>query len=144
MLDTLEDVTIATLRLVPCAEVAKYKMNPSDVPGDHALLTAPSQMWVLDFTAKLPQNGVVMCQNRMRIIQGIVESRPIDLISMGSMSSIGSMSNLGNMNNMNFGEFGVASSQTTGSGGTGRSWVDLLVSHFPLQQQAYAYVDTCT
>jgi hypothetical protein len=128
MLDTLEDVTIATLRLVPCAEVAKYKMNPSDVPGDHALLTAPSQMWVLDFTAKLPQNGVVMCQNRMRIIQGIVESRPIDLISMGSMSSIGSMSNLGNMNNMNFGEFGVASSQTTGSGGTGRSWVDLLLN----------------
>ncbi|KAG1890341.1 hypothetical protein F4604DRAFT_1709911 [Suillus subluteus] len=128
LLDTLEDVTIATLRLVPCTEVAKSKMNSSDVPGDHTLLTTPSQMWVLDFTAKLPQNGVVMCQNRMRVIQGIVESRPIDLISMGSMSSIGSMSSLGNMSNMNFGEFGVASSQTNGSGGTGRSWVDLLVN----------------
>lgn len=129
LLDTIEDdATIATLRLVPSAEVAQSKMNLSDVPGDYALLTAPSQTWVLDFTAKLPHNGVVMCQHRMRVIQGIVESRPIDLISMGSMSSIGSMSSLGNMSNMNFGEFGMASSQTNGSGGTGRSWVDLLVN----------------
>ncbi|KAG1881386.1 hypothetical protein C8R48DRAFT_680786 [Suillus tomentosus] len=128
MLDTLEDVTIATLKLVPCTEVAKSKMDSSDVPGDHTLLAAPSQMWVLDFTTKLPQNGVVMCQSRMRVIQGIVESRPIDMISMGNMSSMGSMSSLGNMNNMNFGDFGVASSQTNGSGGTGRSWVDLLVN----------------
>ncbi|KAG2111314.1 uncharacterized protein F5147DRAFT_687209 [Suillus discolor] len=128
MLDTLEDVTIATLKLVPCTEVAKSKMDSSDVPGDHTLLAAPSQMWVLDFTTKLPQNGVVMCQGRMRVIQGIVESRPIDMISMGNMSSMGSMSSLGNMSNMNFGEFGVASSQTNGSGGTGRSWVDLLVN----------------
>lgn len=126
LLDTLEDVTIATLRLVPCAEVAKSKMNSSDVPGDHTFLTAPSQMWVLDFTTKLPRNGVVMSQNRMRVIQGIVESRPIDLISMGNMSSMGSMSSLGNMSNMNFGGFSVASSQTNGSGVTGRSWVDLL------------------
>ncbi|KAG1777656.1 hypothetical protein EV702DRAFT_1099812 [Suillus placidus] len=126
LLDILEDVTIATLRLVPCAEVAKSKINSSDVPGDHTLLSAPSQMWVLDFTAKLPQNGVVMCQNRMRVIQGIIESRPIDLISMGSMSSMGSISSLGNMSNINFGEFGVAS--TNGSGGAGRSWVDLLVN----------------
>ncbi|KAG1884223.1 uncharacterized protein F5891DRAFT_1122391 [Suillus fuscotomentosus] len=91
MLDTLEDVTIATLKLVPCTEVAKSKMDSSDVPGDHMLLAAPSQMWVLDFTTKLPQNGVVMCQSRMRVIQGIVESRPIDMISMGNMSSMGSI-----------------------------------------------------
>ncbi|KAG1760515.1 hypothetical protein EDD22DRAFT_900699 [Suillus occidentalis] len=128
LLDTLEDVTIATLRLVPCADVAKSKMNSSDVPGDHTLLTAPSQMWVLDFTTKLSQNGVVMCQNRMRVIQGIVESRPIDLISMGSMSGMGSMSSMGNMGNMNFGDFSVPSSQTNGSRVIGKSWVDLLIN----------------
>ncbi|KAG1751625.1 uncharacterized protein EDB91DRAFT_1045359 [Suillus paluster] len=116
LLDTLEDVAIATLRLVPCAEVATSNINSSDVPGDHTLLSSPSHMWVLDFTAKLPQNGVVMSQNRMRVVQGIVESRTVDLNSMGSMSSIGSMSSLGNMSNMNFGDF------------AGTSWLDLLVN----------------
>ncbi|KAG0706053.1 hypothetical protein DFH29DRAFT_903289 [Suillus ampliporus] len=129
LLDSLEDVTIVTLRLVPSAEVAASNINSSDVSGDHMLLTAPSHMWVLDFTAKLPQNGVVMSQNRMRVIQRIVESRVIDLNSMASMSSMGSMSSLGNMSNMHFGDFGVAPSHGNGgSGGTGTSWLDLLVN----------------
>jgi len=129
--DMPEDVTIATLKLIPSTEVASAKINlPSDASGDHFLLTAPSHMWVLDFTAKLPQNGVVMSQNRMRVIQGIVELHSIDLNSgLGNMSGMGTMSSLGGMSNMNFGEFGV-SQVNGGGGGAGSSWFELLASHF--------------
>lgn len=91
-------------------------------------------MWVLDFTAKSPQNGVVMSQNRMRVIQGIVDSHAIDLNSgMGSMSRIGAMSNMGSMSSMNFGEFGVPLQVNGGGEGAGTSWFDLLASHFSRQ-----------
>lgn len=130
--DMPEDVIIATLKLIPSTEVASSKINlPSDASGDHLLLTAPSHMWVLDFTAKLPQNGVVMSQNRMRVIQGIVESHSIDLNSgLRNMPGMGTMSSLGGMSNMNFGEFSVPSQVNGGGGGAGSSWFELLASHF--------------
>ena len=129
--DIPEDVTIATLTLVPSTEVPPPKTNSSKDSGDHLLLTAASHVWVLDFTAKSPKNGVVMSQNRMRAIQGIVETHAINLDSeMGSMSSMGAMSSLGGINSMGFGEFGVQSQVNGGGGGAGKSWIDLLASHF--------------
>jgi hypothetical protein len=126
--DIPEDVTIATLKLVPSTDVISPAIDSSDASGDHVLLNAPSHMWVLDFTAKLPQNGVVMSQNRMRVIQGIIESHAIDLNSgIRNMSSMGSMSTLGGMN---FGEFDVPSQVNGGGGGAGTSWFDLLASLF--------------
>ncbi|OAX32880.1 hypothetical protein K503DRAFT_776201 [Rhizopogon vinicolor AM-OR11-026] len=124
--DIPEDATIAMLKLVPSTEVAPPKINSSDASGDHLLLTAPSHMWVLDFTAQSPKNGVVMSQNRMRVIQEIVESHGIDLNSgMGSMSNMESMSSLGSMN---LGEFGVPSQLNGGGGGAVTSWFDLLLN----------------